>query len=203
MQNGESAAGKGSDRDGSHAHSRRAFLKVGGGSGIFAAAGGGASRCFRPRCGPRASQSATRPTLSPASPELASSSAIASYNWKNRGKAPAGYIKGMAVSYAKVYYDLGAGNANAVEMAKAMTADASKDALKHYEDIFQKAGMDNTKDGENTLHPPLRVDAGPGNAREQRQRYCEAATTQRTTRPPKPRKPASSRQASTRATPAR
>src|SRR5262247_1311436 len=58
--------------------------------------------------------------------ELAAKSDIASYHWKNRGKAPAGYIKGMAVSYAKVYYDLSAGNAYAIEMAKAMTDDASK-----------------------------------------------------------------------------
>jgi hypothetical protein len=82
---------------------------------------------------------------------LASASAIASYNWRNRGEAPAGYIKGMAVSYAKIYHDLGNNDPNAVEMAKAATADASKDALKHYEDVFKQAGMDNTKDGVDTL----------------------------------------------------
>src|SRR5262245_58475101 len=81
---------------------------------------------------------------------VASSSSIAGYSWKKRGKAPAGYVKGMAVSYAKVYYDLGVGNANAVEMAKAVMPDASKDALKHYEEIFQQAKMDNTEAGVDT-----------------------------------------------------
>jgi hypothetical protein len=103
---------------------------------------------------------------------VAATSAIVSYDWRNRGTAPAGYIKGMAVSYAKAYHDLGAGNANAVEMAKAITADASKDALKHYEDVFKQAGMDNTKDGVDTLRHLFVLMLGLG-MRESSGKHCE------------------------------
>jgi hypothetical protein len=104
--------------------------------------------------------------------DLAASSAIASYDWKNRGKAPAGYIKGMAVSYAKLYHELRAGSAAAVEMAKAVTDDASKDALRHYEDIFKQAGMDNTKDGPDTLRHLFVLMLGLG-MRESSGKHCE------------------------------
>jgi hypothetical protein len=104
--------------------------------------------------------------------DLAASSAIASYDWKNRGKAPAGYIKRMAVSYAKLYHELRAGSAAAVEMAKAVTDDASKDALRHYEDIFKQAGMDNTKDGPDTLRHLFVLMLGLG-MRESSGKHCE------------------------------
>src|SRR6185503_8792940 len=120
---------------------RRHFLKAIGGGGIFVVSGGLSLLQSRPARAAERNQADAIARIS----DVASNSTIASYRWANRGKAPAGYIKGMAVSYAKVYYDLGAQNANAVEMAKAMSADASKDALKHYEEIFAQAGMDNTK----------------------------------------------------------
>jgi hypothetical protein len=103
---------------------------------------------------------------------VASNSAIASYRWADRGKAPAGYIKGMAVSFARIYHDLGDGNAYAVEMAKAMTADASKDVLKHYEDIFNAAKMDNTKAGADTLRHLCVLMLGLG-MRESSGKHCE------------------------------
>jgi hypothetical protein len=78
----------------------------------------------------------------------------------------------MAVSYAKVSYELGAGNAYAVEMAKAMTADGSKDALKHYEEIFQQAKMDNSKDSADTLRHVFVLMLGLG-MRESSGKHCE------------------------------
>src|SRR4051812_49648260 len=102
---------------------RRRFLKAAGSSGLFLLSGG--CTLLEPRAAHAARQIAPADAISRIS-RVASASAIASYRWADRGKAPAGYIKGMAVSYAKVYHDLGAGNANAVEMAKAVTADASK-----------------------------------------------------------------------------
>src|SRR5207248_2328157 len=147
---------------------RREFLKAAGGSGLFVLSGGLLLLQPRPAWASQLTQADAISHIS----ELAAASAIASYKWANRGKAPPGYIKGMAVSYAKVYYDLGTGNANAVEMAKAVTADASKDALKHYEDIFQQAGMDNTKDGEDTLRHLFVLMLGLG-MRESSGRYCE------------------------------
>ena len=140
---------------------RREFLKAAAGSGLL---------LLQARPG-RASERDLADAISRIS-HVASSSAIAAYHWADRGKAAAGYIKGMAVSYAKVYCDLGAGNANAVEMAKAVTTDASKDALQHYEHIFQQAGMDNSKAGENTLRHLFVLMLGLG-MRESSGRYCE------------------------------
>jgi hypothetical protein len=78
----------------------------------------------------------------------------------------------MAVSYAKLYHELAAGEPIAVEMAKAVSADASKDALKHYEEIFQQAGLDNTKPGADTLRHLFVLMLGLG-MRESSGRYCE------------------------------
>jgi hypothetical protein len=60
---------------------------------------------------------------------LAATSPIASYNWKKRGQAPAGYVKGMAVAFGRVYCKLLAGDAAAAEMAKADTQKPFVDAL--------------------------------------------------------------------------
>ena len=149
-------------------NSRRQFLKRAGASGLFLL-GGGVS-LLQPRIA-RAAKPTQADAIARIS-DLAASSAIASYDWKNRGKAPAGYIKGMAVSYAKLYHELGAGSAAAIEMAKAMTDDASKDALRHYEDVFKQAEMDNTKDGADTLRHLFVLMLGLG-MRESSGKHCE------------------------------
>jgi hypothetical protein len=147
---------------------RRHFLKAAGGGGLLLLGGGLAMLRSRPA---RAAQPDQADAIAKIS-GVASGSAIASYQWANRGKAPTGYIKGMAVSYAKVYHELGAKNAYAVEMAKAVTDDGSKDALKHYEEIFQQAGMDNTKAGVNTLRHLFVLMLGLG-MRESSGKHCE------------------------------
>lgn len=63
---------------------------------------------------------------------LAGSSPLASYAWHDRGRAPIGYIKGMAVAFAKVYLDLKSGGSAALAMAAALTTDGTKDALIWY-----------------------------------------------------------------------
>jgi hypothetical protein len=142
---------------------RREFLKTAGGAGL-------ALLLPRPASASPQTDAITRIT------HLASTSTIASYSWANRGKPLAGYIKGMAVSYAKVYYDLTTANPYATEMAKAVTPDASKDALKHYEATFQKAAMDNTKDGPDTLRHLFVLMLGLG-MRESSGKLCEGRDT--------------------------
>jgi hypothetical protein len=61
--------------------------------------------------------------------QIAARSAIARHRWADRGAAPIGYIKGMALVYARVLGKLAAGDAAAIEMAKADTGDGSRDAL--------------------------------------------------------------------------
>lgn len=62
---------------------------------------------------------------------LAGSSALARYDWADRGRAPIGYIKGMAVVFAKVLLDLKAGRSAALAMTVPIGS-ANKDSLAHY-----------------------------------------------------------------------
>jgi hypothetical protein len=147
---------------------RRRFLKLAGGGGLFILTGG------IPLVHPRPSRAAemTKANAIARIAKIASDSAVADYRWANRGKSPAGYVKGMAVSYAKLYHELAAKNAYAVEMAKAMTDDASTDALKHYEDVFKPLGMDNLKAGADTLRHLFVLMLGLG-MRESSGKHCE------------------------------
>jgi hypothetical protein len=104
--------------------------------------------------------------------QIAGSSALARYKWKNRGVAPAGYIKGMAMVYARAYCKLKAGDAAATEMAKAMTGDDDKDALSWYNQQFLDAGMSNNADGVDTLRHLFVLLIGLG-MRESSGKYCE------------------------------
>lgn len=54
------------------------------------------------------------------------------YAWKNRGKAPIGYIKGVALTYAKSYHDLKTSPSNAVKIMSQKIGGADKDALAHH-----------------------------------------------------------------------
>ena len=82
---------------------------------------------------------------------LAGHSAIASYAWQRRGVAPRGYIKGMAVAYGRAYCNLKAGDAAAIDMARANTCDPLRDALAHYQSEFIAHGMSNAHAGVDTL----------------------------------------------------
>jgi hypothetical protein len=73
--------------------------------------------------------------------ELAAGSEIARYDWMQRGKAPMGYIKGMAVLYARMYCKLKAGDPVALEVTKKHDPNANVDALTHYADVFDAAGI--------------------------------------------------------------
>jgi hypothetical protein len=63
--------------------------------------------------------------------DTAAQSALASYKWKERGRAPIGYIKGMALAYARVVKKLLAKDPLALEMAKPLGSEA-RDALTWY-----------------------------------------------------------------------
>lgn len=104
--------------------------------------------------------------------QIASSSAIATYNWPQRGIAPRGYTKGMALVFARVYCKLLDGDAYAIEMAKANTGNSSRDALSHYADQFHQLGMDNEASGVDTLRHLFVLLLGLG-MRESSGRWCE------------------------------
>jgi peptidoglycan hydrolase-like protein with peptidoglycan-binding domain len=102
---------------------------------------------------------------------LAISSPIARYHWRNRGPAPRGYIKGMAVAYATVVHKFRAGNPAALEMAKANTHNADRDALSWYAGIFNELGMNNDRAGLDTLRHLFVLLLGLG-MRESTGRHC-------------------------------
>src|SRR5215831_15008830 len=71
--------------------------------------------------------------------------------WTDRGLAPSGYTKGMAVAFARVYAKWKTGNSAELVMAAANSRDDTRDALSLYNSRFQPKAMDNSKAGADTL----------------------------------------------------
>lgn len=103
---------------------------------------------------------------------LAMASRIASYRWKDRGKAPIGYTQGMAMSYATIYRKWLIKDPTAIECAKANTKAPSTDALAWYADQYEALGMSNSIGGEDTLRHLWMLILGLG-MRESSGRHCE------------------------------
>jgi hypothetical protein len=103
--------------------------------------------------------------------QLAAGSEIARYDWIQRGRAPLGYIKGMAVMYARMACKLRAGDPVAIEAAKAHGNNANTDALTHYADIFDEAGVSG-ETAEDRLRQLFVLMMGLG-MRESSGRWCE------------------------------
>jgi hypothetical protein len=103
---------------------------------------------------------------------IAAQSAIAQHNWPQRGVAPIGYMKGMALAYARVHCKLKAGEASAADMAKADTGDAAHDALAWYSAQFSALGMQNDVSGPVTLRHLFALLIGLG-MRESSGKHCE------------------------------
>ncbi len=71
--------------------------------------------------------------------DRAAASDLARVNWSGRGRAPIGYIKGMAVTYGEVLRKLMAGDSAALAMVRVV--DGQHDVFDHYEDKFRAAGL--------------------------------------------------------------
>jgi hypothetical protein len=82
--------------------------------------------------------------------DMAADSSISHYFWKGRGVAPAGYVKGMALVYARVYSRLKLNDPVVLEMAK--PGGGKLDALAFYTPVFTKAGMTNNTPVERLRH---------------------------------------------------
>lgn len=107
---------------------------------------------------------------------LAANSGIAGHVWPGRGVAPLGYTKGMAVSFARAHCKLLAGDAVAVEMAKADTEQPDVDALSRYAPEFQALGFSNDVAGADTLRHLFVLLIGLG-MRESSGKHCEGRDT--------------------------
>lgn len=73
--------------------------------------------------------------------QLASTSPIRTYRWPNRGRAPSGYIKGMAVAFAETTRMLGRGDAAALAIAAPPANDPHHDVLDWYAAVLGAAGV--------------------------------------------------------------
>jgi hypothetical protein len=82
---------------------------------------------------------------------LAGESDLSRFRWADRGVAPRGYIKGMAVTFAHVYAKLKSGDSAARAMAAMNSGNDDADALAWYDSKFRAAGMDNSVSGAATL----------------------------------------------------
>jgi hypothetical protein len=82
---------------------------------------------------------------------LVESSGLVNYQWADRGQAPPGYIAGMAKTYALAVTLYQTGNGAVTIMGQAETGDSDDDALTWYHKIFADKGMNNDKDGIDTL----------------------------------------------------
>jgi hypothetical protein len=103
---------------------------------------------------------------------IAGSSPIASYSWRDRGVAPAGHIKGMAVAYAQAVLRFNAGDPIMLELAKANTHNDEKDALSWYNSNFQALGMSNEVAGLDVLRHLYVLMTGLA-MRESAGKFCE------------------------------
>ncbi len=106
---------------------------------------------------------------------IAASSSCASYSWASRGKAPAAYMKGMALNYARAYCRYKTTLAAPTVMANLLTGkagDAAKDALAHYSSTFTGLGMVVNTAGVEPLRSLYTLGIGLG-MRESSGKYCE------------------------------
>jgi hypothetical protein len=103
--------------------------------------------------------------------QIAMSSRIAKYAWKDRGIAPDGYIKGFALTWATVVQAYLDGKSTALEQAKGDSADNTIDALSVYDEDFNKLGMSNEYSGINTLRHLYALMYGAG-MRESSGQHC-------------------------------
>jgi uncharacterized protein (TIGR02594 family) len=83
--------------------------------------------------------------------ELVDESPLLDYSWKDRGKAPPGYLAGMACSFALAVDWYKTGSASAAAMAQADRNNADTDVLTWYRSEMQAKGWDNSQAGLDTL----------------------------------------------------
>lgn len=111
---------------------------------------------------------------------IANNSSCAAYSWKNRGKAPKGYMKGMALTYARSLCRLDDNRTDrrtpASLMSRAQTGNTSKDALSHFKSRFDSLGLSISRSDPNTLRSLYTLGIGLG-MRESSGKYCEGWDT--------------------------
>jgi uncharacterized protein YfiM (DUF2279 family) len=99
---------------------------------------------------------------------IASSSSCRSYQWKNRGRMPAGYAKGFALTWAKSICN--ADRADVAFVSQAKTS-STKDSLNFYDSNFRSLGLSNSVAGLDTARHTYTLLMGLG-MRESSGSHC-------------------------------
>lgn len=102
---------------------------------------------------------------------LAASHATARILWPDRGRAPMGYTKGMAMSFASALQKYRQNYSPVVFMAGAATS-SNNDALRWYQQQMNEMGWPNQQSGETTLRHLFVLLYGLG-LRESSGKFCE------------------------------
>jgi hypothetical protein len=101
------------------------------------------------------------------------STAVASacyrYQWKDRGQMPKGYIKGLALVFARQVCNLMRADVKLVSAAQ--TSDSARDALAWYASEFSAKNLDNSRAGVDTLRHTYTLLLGLG-MRESSGEHC-------------------------------
>lgn len=103
--------------------------------------------------------------------EVAERSAAANFEWPDRGRAPQGYTKGMALVYANLYQRLLEKDPVALEIARPDSGNKGKDALAVFADEFERLGLENDSLGVDTFRHVFVLLLGLG-MRESSGRHC-------------------------------
>lgn len=107
--------------------------------------------------------------------QLALNSSCAQTSWKNRGRAPAGYINGMALSYARSLCRIYSADTKTPGRSVLMSASSQnpkKDVLAYYQDAFATLGIHTNLPGFEPLEAVYSLGIGLG-MRESSGKYCE------------------------------
>ena len=106
---------------------------------------------------------------------MAAASTCANYSWKNRGKAPKGYMKGMALTYARSFCRFKSSSDTPSGLVRLFMSEAkapAKDALAHYSSTFSNLSLNINLAGINPLRSVYTLGIGLG-MRESSGKYCE------------------------------
>lgn len=108
--------------------------------------------------------------------ELVKNSTCTNYSWKNRGRAPAGYIKGVSLSFARSLCRLKKSEQSpsglVTILTGANTQNTKQDALAHYQNNFDVLQMSTDVAGVAPLRALYTLGMGLG-MRESSGKYCE------------------------------
>ncbi len=110
---------------------------------------------------------------------IVTNSSCASYSWKNRGRAPAAYMLGMAQTFARSYCRLLKSETSPspfVTLLSHDAGDAKIDALSHYSEIFLKIPLNISTFKDETIRSLYTLGMGLG-MRESSGKYCEGRDT--------------------------